>query len=216
MDEVKGFGAVCEFGGGPRWGAAVASSQRHTAGVTPHAAGTRGRGGGGGDAGGVETGVRRTVLERAREERRNVELGELAPSERPHEAIIRQTDHRRLPVLLHLRLSRGLMDRRRPARRARIRLGEHGLQGACAGEDPARSVAREVVERAGEDFGYAELKGEVDREDGVGVGVAGCVAAVGIRRCCFSSVPVCERGGPVVGEPRETLDAQELDKVFRG
>lgn len=50
----------------------------------------------------------------------------------------------------------------------------------------------------------------------MGVYVAGCVVAAIIRCCCLSSVPVCERGGPVVDEPRETLDAQVFDEVFRG
>ena len=39
------------------------------------------------------------------------------------------------------------------------------------------------------------------------------VATAGVRRCCLSSVPVCERGGPVVGKPCETEDAGERREV---
>lgn len=144
------------------------------------------------------------MFERAREERRDVELPEFAAPKRPYEAVVRKVDHRWLAVRLGLRPVPG---DRTGTRGARVGSGEDGWQGACAGEDPARPVAREVVECAGEDFGNAELEGEVDGEDGVGVCIAGCIATVCIRSCCLSSVPVCERGGPVMNESRETLDS---------
>ena len=129
-------------------------------------------------------------------------------------------DHRRLVVSLRLYLTgklgfpRGIVHGR--AQGAWIRGCKYGWQRTCASEDPARAVAREVVERTGEDLGDAELEGEVDGEDGMGVCVAGCVAAGGVRRCGLASVPLCKRSRPVVDESCETLDAEVFDKVFRG
>jgi hypothetical protein len=66
-----------------------------------------------------------------------------------------------------------------------------------AAGDPGRTVAREIVERGGENGTYVKLSGEVDDVDGRGDLVARIVVAIEPERHTFAAIPVRESGWEV-------------------
>ena len=79
-----------------------------------------------------------------------------------------------------------------------------------------RAVAREVVERGGEDGADVELASEVDDVDWRGDLVARVVVAVGSKGHAFAAVPVRERRGEVGLQTLQALSPRDGDKVLAG
>lgn len=85
-----------------------------------------------------------------------------------------------------------------------------------AGGGLGHVVAREVVERGGEDGAYVEFSGEVDDVDGRGDLAARVVVAIGRERHAFAAVPVRERRREVGLQTVQALFPWDADEVFAG